>query len=172
MPYFFEDIFDPLPKRYGSFSFLNLCSQQSKLLFSLCDSFLGSHSFQRRSVLIVDERYVFFILAPELSLLFIQFIEGFRGVEPVFKSVSILFFRREGASESVNPRLFLFFVFNLFLKSPELSFFIFKITLEILFQLLQSSQFCFTFKIRAMFFLMCINTNLQSEIQRLTHGMF
>lgn len=109
---FFEDIFDPLSKRYGSFSFLNLRSQQSKLIFSLCDSFLGSHSFRRRSVLIFDERYVFFILVSELSLLFIQFIEGFRNVKPFFKSVSVLFFRREGASESVNPRLFLFFVFT------------------------------------------------------------
>ena len=87
----------------------------------------------------------------------------------VFQSCS--FAERAPLSLSARACSFSLF-FTCFCRAPSSLFFIFKITLEILFQLLQSSQLCFTFKIRAMFFLMCINTNLQSEIQLLAHGMF
>ena len=91
-PYFFKNLFYSLKKRHGSFSCLNLSSQPGKLLLSFCNSFLGSHSLRRRSVIIVNNRSVFLILALKLSFVFLKVIEGFCAVEPFLESIFSLSF--------------------------------------------------------------------------------
>ena len=59
----------------------------------------------------------------EKCLFFIQFIEGFCGVESFFKNVFFFFFRSEVSFDLVNICLFLFFVFHYFLKRPEFFFY-------------------------------------------------